>query len=124
MPADLTAIFPDLKEWPQSWCGTDRDIVPGEQILDCFRPFLRSLVAEYSRKTVRKHADNLWILGGEIIRDLNQSPRLRKVPIPKLLFDLVQDGGPLPYHADSEAQLQSFESTCSKFARFLRRSEG
>ena len=30
-------------------------------------------------KTTRRHVDNLWILGGEIIRDLNYTPSLREV---------------------------------------------
>ena len=121
-PAELSAIFPDLEDWPKSWRATDRDIPHGEQILDCFRPFLQFLALEYAKKTIRKHGDNLWMLGGEIIRDLNQTPRLRKVPIAKLLFDLVADGGPLLYHSDSEEQRRSFESTCNKFRRFLERS--
>jgi hypothetical protein len=32
-------------------------------------------------ETIRRHVDNLWILGGEIIRDLNYTPSLRKVII-------------------------------------------
>ena len=40
--------------------------------------------------------DNLWILGGEIIRDLNGTPSLRKVPVEQLLCDVIDDdGGPL-----------------------------
>ena len=86
----------------------------------CFRPFLEYLIQQnLSRKTVRKHVDNLWILGGEIIRDLNQTPSLRKVPVEELVFDVVKEGGPLLYHCDSEEQQRSFESTCRKFRRFL-----
>jgi len=86
----------------------------------CFRPFLEYLIQQnLSRKTVRKHVDNLWILGGEIIRDLNETPSLRKVPVEELVFDVVKEGGPLLYHCDSEEQQRSFESTCRKFRRFL-----
>ena len=116
---DLAVFFPDLEEWPKSWRGSDDDILPGEQIVECFRPFLRFLATTYSKRTIRNHADNLWILGGELIRDLNETPKLRKMPIDKLLFDLVQDGGPVLHHADSEERMQSFEATCNKFHRFL-----
>jgi hypothetical protein len=61
----------------------------------------------------------MWAVGGEIIRDLNDTPSLRKVPIDRLLFDLIEDGGPLLYHGDSEEQQRSFDSTCRKFRRFL-----
>ena len=63
--------------------------------------------------------DNLWILGGELIRDLNETPNLPKVPIEKLQLDIVQGGGPLLHHADSHERMQSFEATCHKFHRFL-----
>ena len=66
--------------------------------------------------------DNMWVLGGEIIHDLNQARSLRKVVVERLLADLVEDAGPLLYHSDSEEQQRSFESTCRKFRRFLTQS--
>jgi hypothetical protein len=100
--------------------GLEKDLPPGEKMVEYFFPFLQHLVGlSLSRKTIRKHADNLWILGGEIIRDLNQTPSLRKVPMQDLLLDVLQEGGPLLYHSDSEEQQRSFESTCRKFCRFL-----
>jgi len=96
------------------------DLLPGRRIVAYFQPFLEHLVQlQLSKKTLRKHVDNLWVLGGEIIRDLNQTPALRKLPMEQLVFDLVGDGGPVPYHGDSEEELRSFESTCRKFRRFL-----
>ena len=100
--------------------GFPKDILAGDKIVACFRPFLEHLLAlRLSRRTVRKHIDNLWVLGGELIRELNETPSLRKRSIEDLVFRAVQDGGLLPYHHDSEAQLRSFESTCRKFQRFL-----
>ena len=66
----------------------------------CFRPFIEHLAASsLSPKTIRRHVDNLWLLGGEIIRDLNYTPALRKVPAEKLIRDVVgADGGPLIYN--------------------------
>ena len=117
----LLAHYPDLDDWALSWRGSDRDIKPGQRIVACFRPFLAHLAATYARPTIRKHADNLWILGGEIIRDLNETPGLRRVPIEELLFQVVLDGGPLLYHRDSEGHLRSFKSTCHKFRQFHQR---
>jgi len=100
--------------------GFEKDIPPGEKMVACFRPFIEYLIGlDLSRKTVRKHVDNLRVLGGEIIRDLNETPSLRKRPVEDLVFDGVAGGGLLPYHHDSEEQLRSFESTCRKFRRFL-----
>ena len=72
-PLDLSAYCRDLDEWPRSWMGFEKDLPPGERMVACFRPFLEHLVRlEPSHKTIRKHVDNLWILGGEIIRDLSE----------------------------------------------------
>jgi hypothetical protein len=66
--------------------------------------------------------DNLWLLGGEIIRDLNQTPSLRKVDVQRLLRDLIhEDGGPL-IHNGSEEEQHSFDSTCRRLHRFLIQS--
>jgi hypothetical protein len=82
--------------------------------------FLTHLIQlQLSRKTLRKHVNNLWVLGGEIIRKLNDTPSLRKVSIDDLVFDVVEDGGPLPYGCDSEDEGRSFESTCRRLRRFL-----
>jgi hypothetical protein len=72
-----------------------------------------------SPKTIRRHVDNLWTLGGEIIRDLNHTPSRRKVAANKLLRDAVHtDGGPLIYNGSEEEQ-RSFDSTCRRLHRFL-----
>ena len=60
------------------------------------------------------------MLGGEIIRDLNEDPSLRKVPVERVLFDLLDDeGGPLIHGCDSEEAQRSLDSTCRKLRRFL-----
>jgi hypothetical protein len=110
-----------LNGWPRSWMGWEKDLPPGEKLVARFRPFLEYLVgSDLSSKTIQKHVDNMWVLGGEIIGDLNRTPSLRKVPVERLLADLIEDGAPLLYHCDSEEQQKSFESTCRKFHRFLK----
>ena len=113
--------MPDLANWPQSWRYDERDVIPGEQIVVCITPFLHHLLSlGLSKKTLNRHRDNLWLLGGELIRDLAQDTKLRRRPIEALVRSAVgDDGGPLLYHGDSEAQQNSFDSTCRKLARFL-----
>ena len=118
--APLPACCQDLEDWPRSWMGFPEDLSPGKKMVAYFRPFIEHLIGlNLSGKTIHKHVDNLWILGGEIIRDLNETPSLRKVPTEALVFDVVKEGGPLLYRCDSEEQQRSFESTCCKFRRFL-----
>ena len=77
------------------------------------------LALPLSRNTLRKHVDNLWLLGGELIRDLHDTPSLRKRPVAALVFEVIEEGGPLLDHGDSEAEQRSFDSTCRKLRRFL-----
>src|SRR5215471_19006899 len=104
--ADLERYCRGLDGWPRSWMGWEKDLPPGEKLVACFRPFLEHLISsDLSPKTIQKHVDNVWALGGEIIRDLNETPSLRKKPMEKILLDLIDDeGGPLLYGCDSEEQ--------------------
>jgi hypothetical protein len=119
-PSDVSAYCRDLDNWPRSWMGVEKDVPPGEQLLACFRPFIEHLASStLSPKTIRKHVDNLWMLGGEIIRDLNDDPSLRRVAADRLLKDVIHtDGGPLVHNGSEEAQ-HSFDSTCRRLHRFL-----
>jgi hypothetical protein len=98
-----------------------RDLAPGQQVVEIFRPFLRHLLRlKLSGKTLRKHRDNLWLLGGEIISGLHKNPRRRKLPMVQVVSTAVDDeGGPLISQSGSEDQQRSFDSTCRRFHRFL-----
>ena len=110
----------DVDNWPRSWMGLEEDLPPGLQLLACFKPFLEHLAeSSLTPKTIRRHVDNLWLLGGEIIRDLHEDPALRKLPANRLLSERIHDdGGPLVHHGSEEEQ-RSFDSTCRKLHRFL-----
>jgi hypothetical protein len=119
---DLEHYCRDLNGWPRSWMGLEKDLPPGQKLVACFRPFLEALAASHlSPKTIQKHVDNLWSLGGEIIRNLHDTPSLRRQSIEQLLANRIDDeGGPLVYPLESEESLQrSLDSTCRKLHRFL-----
>ena len=104
--------------------GLEKDLPPGEQLVACFRSFIEHLASSsLSPKTIHRHVDNLWLLGGEIIRDLNYDPSQRKVAVHKLLRDAIgADGGPLIYNGSEDAQY-SLDSTCRKLHRFLNQPQ-
>ena len=82
----LPAYCRDLDEWPRSGWGSKKICRRANKCVACFRPFIGHLASSsLSPKTIRKHVDNLWLLGGEIIRDLHEEPSLRKRPLTKLL---------------------------------------
>ena len=99
--------------------GLEKDLPAGDQLLLLFRPFLEHLAAsDLSPKTIQKHIDNMWALGGEFIRELHSDSSLRKKPVEQVLSSMIEYGGPLLYHG-GEDQQRSFDSTCRKFRRFL-----
>src|SRR3984893_10948333 len=118
--SDASAYGRDLDTWPRSWMGLEKDLPPGEALVACFRPFIEHLASSsLSPKTIRQHVDNLWTLGGEIIRDLNYTLTLRRVAVQRILRDAVHaDGGPLIHNGSEEAQ-RSLDATCRKLHRFL-----
>ncbi len=100
--------------------GLENDLSPGERLLALLRPFLEHLAASgLSPKTIQKHVDNVWALGGEFIRDLHNDPALRKKPVDVVLRRMIEYGGPLLYSDGGPEEQRSFDSTCRKLHRFL-----
>ena len=104
--------------------GEDADLPPGRKLVEYFLPFLLDLTTSgLSKKTIQRHVNNMWLLGGEIIRDVNEDPRLRKMSAENLVEKVVdQEGGPL-IHNGREDEQRSFDSTCRKFLRFLSQAK-
>ena len=114
----------DLSEWPERWMGEEKDLPPGRRLVEYFMPFLLHLAKSgLSKRTIQNHVDNMWLLGGEIIRDVNENPSLRKAAADRLVRNVIhEDGGPL-IHNGWEDEQRSFDSTCRKFHRFLSQSQ-
>jgi hypothetical protein len=119
----VQAYFPDLDQWSRSWAYEARDTAAGLRMVQAFQPFLRHLVSLHlSHKAFRQHRDNIWVLGSEVIRRLQIDSSLRRRPIDQVLLDLVSDdGGPLLSRGESEYEQRSFDTTCRKFFRFMKR---
>jgi len=114
-----------MEKWPRSWMGFEEDVPAGEELVACFRPFVDYLVyCDLSPKTIQKHIDNLWAVGGEIIRYLHEDPPLRRRPMDQILDERIDDEyGPLVYADESEEALQrSVDSTCRKLHRFRKQA--
>ena len=130
LPSTPAALLPyrrdcrDLQEWPERWMGVENDLPPGRRLVACFMPFLLHLAGSaLSKRTIQTHVDNMWLLGGEIIRDLNEDPSLREVDAEELIRNVIhEDGGPL-IHNGWEDEQRSFDSTCRKFHRFLTQAQ-
>lgn len=117
----LTELCPELESWPRRWRYQDCDIALGERILECFRPFLLDLLEQgLATRTLRRHRDHLWMLGGEIIRRLYEEPALRRRPIKTVMLQFMDpECGPLIWPRITQQQQDSFDATCRKLYQFL-----
>jgi hypothetical protein len=120
----LRQACPDLDEWPRSWHVEPADIVVGQQIVQVLTPFLLHLLDQgLARTTVRRHRDNLWSLGGELIRRRYDDDELARQDLQGALRQLIKgDGGPLMWPRITESEQDSLDATCRKLNRFMRDS--
>ncbi len=113
-------ICPDFTEWPERWHGVKRDIPYGQGLLAAMRPFVIHLIARgLADKTIRRHMDNLWLLGGEIVRSVSMNDEYDISPAEKLRQSVGEEGGPYCSHLDSESEVRSFDATCRKLHKFF-----
>ena len=113
----------DLSEWPERWMGEQKDLPVGRQLVEYFMPFLLHLAESgLSKRTIQNHVDNIWLLGGEIIRDVNEEPHLRKSSAEKLVRNVIhEDGGPLIHNGwqDEQRPLRLHLPPVSPFPRSI-----
>ena len=122
---DIGRLIDRMGEWPQSWSISPDDIPIGAGLRDIMLEFVRAMAdSGLSYRTIRRHVDNLWLLGGELISDVNLDSDPPRAKPKELIVDAIEgEGGPLLRHA-SEAGQASFDSTCSKFFKYLARESG
>jgi hypothetical protein len=126
-PHDATRLAracPDLENWPWSWHYLPQDLAVGQQIVQALIPFLLDLLDQgLASKTVSRHRDNLWSLGGELIRRRHEDAHLAHQDVHRALEDLVEeDKGPLIWPRITQAEQDSLDATCRKLYRFLHPS--
>lgn len=120
----LRQTVPDLDDWPRSWHVEPADIPVGQQIVQVLTPFLLHLLDQgLAKASLRRHRDNLWTLGGELIRCRYDDDELASKHVKHALRQLIEgDSGPLMWPRITEAQQDSLDATCRKLNRFWRDS--
>ncbi len=116
-PNALNAL---MDEWPTSWAGLKEDYAPGQRLVAEIRPFITYLIDEgLAAKTIRRHLNSLWAIGGEIIRQFNDEPVLRHSPAHRLLLNAIDAReAPLLPNATEDEQ-RSADATARKLLKFL-----
>ena len=124
--AKLKTYCKDIDRWPESWAGfPDLDVPVGERIVAEMKPLLLALIAERrAKKTVKKYAEYLWILGGEIIRRTHFEERDRRLSGRALILKYIHaQGGPLWNDARYVREHEAYDAACARLCRFLTGSE-
>ena len=71
--------------------GVPLDIGYGERLLTILEPFVENLITKkLDRKTLERHIDNLWLLGGELIRLINQDEDVRNSEPLELIMENIK----------------------------------
>ena len=117
----VAAYVPDLDEWPASWMidQPDRDI--GKAIVTVLTPFIEHLIDQgLTKRTIKRHVDSLWALGGEITTEINWDESLRKQSAKNLVINAIdEEGGPMLRNPLDPEDQKPFDSTCRKLYKFL-----
>lgn len=120
LPREVDALLARMDAWPRSWAGIAQDEAVGQNLTDLLRPFILDLVQRHlAPKTLRRHLDNLWLIGGEIIRQLHDTPSRRTTPAKILLLDATAAGEVCWVSGLTEAQQRTVDATARKLFGFL-----
>jgi len=110
-----------IDRWPRVWAFEEaKDKKAGKALVELLRPFIVHLCEQdLSPKTKRQHLYNTWLIGGEIIRDVQYYPEHRRWSARRMLNEAIMEGeAPLCRHVD-EAGQRSLDSTAKKICKFL-----
>ena len=115
------SLMARMNEWPDSWKRSQADIYIGGMIVQALIPFFECLISQgITEKTFRKHFNNIWLLGGEIVDGVNRDDDLRDKTGNELLLSFVDsEGGPWSRHNHNEEEQSSFDSSCKKLYKYL-----
>lgn len=117
----LVQYFKDINEWPETWEIDKNDIKIGGAILEQFKLFLIDRIEKgRAKKTIKSHGNYLWVLGGELIRAVNEDISQRRLSGRNLILKHINDsGGPYWRHAVSEADDAQYDSVCKQLFKFM-----
>ena len=116
----LEDICPDFNEWPESWMGVEEDRLYGQKILEIIRPFVNNMIEKgMTVRSMRRHLNSLWLLGAEIIYEVDVDGEYDIPPEEKILSMISAEGGPYSSHLDSKTAQEQFDGTCRQLYKFL-----
>ena len=117
----LLAYCKNIDTWADSWEIGEKDQKTGEAIVEEFKLFLINRIEKgRAKKTIKNCANYLWVLGGELIRRVNDDESERRLTVRKLILKYVDEsGGPYWRHAHDESDHARYDSVCRQLFKFM-----
>jgi len=115
-------MIKQMERWPKNWAGDRADEAFGIKLMAEMKPFVAALIAHgYAKRTMERHLENLFLLGGEVIRDVSLFERYNE-NAGDVLRESVEGGeGLLCRHLHTEAEERAYDATCRKLCKFLEK---
>lgn len=111
-----------IPKWPANWAiSSKQDPAIGQKIVSEMTPFLIDRIKKgRAKSTIKIYAGYLAVLGGELIRCLNQDETERKLSAKQLILKHISEsGGPYWRHARDQIDHSKYDSVCKMFYKFL-----
>ena len=110
-----------IKNWPASWEISKEDLTIGQAIMEQFKLFLINRIEKgRSKRTIKRYTNYLWVLGGELIRRVNEDDTERNLIATDLILKYIDnEGGPYWRHAHDEAEHSEYDSVCKQLFKFM-----
>ena len=124
-PTDLLNQYcKGIEDWPDSWAGSDLDIQIGKELIEEFKSLLLDRIQKNRAKsTIKIYAGYLWVLGGELIRQIHYDENNRKLSARQLILKYVSDdGGPSWQHARDTLDHGRYDSVCRQMLKQISTS--
>lgn len=114
------SLVASMEALPESWACLPEDVPVGKGLVTELRPFVVHLEQRgLAPAKIRGHVNGLWVIGGEIIRRLDEDPRQRKLTARKLLLGAIEGGEAPLANGVSEADQNAIDATARKLLRFM-----
>lgn len=120
----FSELFTTMSGWPDTWMGMPEDLPLGKKLVDEFAPFVEHLAnSALKPATIRRHFDNLWVLGGYCVRQASMHDELQR-PADELLDEALGPCDGPWIRALTKAEQSSFDATCRKLYQFRSGNTG
>jgi len=109
-----------MSEWPSTWQVDEPDLPYAVGLLTELKPFVTHLITieQLSASSINRHLGYLFLLGGQLISQINYFDEKRRLAPARLLDQSIhKEGGPLCRHV-ADYQQAHYDMTCRKLYAF------